>query len=266
MPVWRGRFNEAAGRTRGRHQGRTIPNPARVASMRPRVGPAEDMLPPESNNHPRPGFNEAAGRTRGRLNNLGCDRTPSNRFNEAAGRTRGRQVPEGIDWIARLASMRPRVGPAEDARPVGLIFETACCFNEAAGRTRGRRGWHSESRQRSGRFNEAAGRTRGRHRREPEGDGRGDASMRPRVGPAEDAADVERLALLVGASMRPRVGPAEDAGPIVQRAVSLAASMRPRVGPAEDLLNVNEWVWDPSASMRPRVGPAEDFNRSPARK
>ena len=62
--------------------------------------------------------------------------------------------------------MRPRVFPAEDAIPCGLLIPAPVSFNEAAGIPRGRR-----------RNDEGRG---ARH---------GAASMRPRVFPAEDVKD-----------------------------------------------------------------------------
>ena len=60
------------------------------------------------------------------------------------------------------------------------------------------------------RFNEAAGIPRGRQEGAPITYVDVDASMRPRVFPAEDAVDLQNLTLIAHASMRPRVFPAED--------------------------------------------------------
>ena len=64
-------FNEAAGRTRGRHRLEKPSGGNQQASMRPRVGPAEDSSAPTAYLSCSPGFNEAAGRTRGRHINGG---------------------------------------------------------------------------------------------------------------------------------------------------------------------------------------------------
>ena len=64
-----------------------------------------------------------------------------------------------------------------------------------------------------------------------------DASMRPRVFPAED---IRQAGVVDGdfvASMRPRVFPAEDAFCAAMHALDITASMRPRVFPAEDARN-----------------------------
>ena len=59
-------------------------------------------------------------------------------------------------------------------------------------------------------FNEAAGIPRGRRGTRPQGRRRPQASMRPRVFPAEDGAAERRAVRGADASMRPRVFPAED--------------------------------------------------------
>ena len=109
-------FNEAAGIPRGRRG--LGPGPARDAlraSMRPRVFPAEDMMP---GSFPR-WSRSASMRPRvfpaedhpGRAEP--CDL--ADRFNEAAGIPRGRHTKiDGSGLIRHLASMRPRVFPAED--------------------------------------------------------------------------------------------------------------------------------------------------------
>ena len=85
-----------------------------------------------------------------------------------------------------------------------------------------------------------------------------DASMRPRVFPAEDFVEPRHEVLGALASMRPRVFPAEDEQVEVARDTMSAASMRPRVFPAEDLPDRREQALPLFASMRPRVVPAED--------
>ena len=84
------RFNEAAGIPRGRP-----PRPARTPK-------------------PTSSFNEAAGIPRGRRTPAPAISPASAGFNEAAGIPRGRLVlrDEQVDRV--LASMRPRVFPAED--------------------------------------------------------------------------------------------------------------------------------------------------------
>ena len=91
--------------------------------MRPRVFPAEDVISagvvPRALG--RAGFNEAAGIPRGRPHrNPGpTQRVP--RFNEAAGIPRGRPTNEETRYAHPLASMRPRVFPAEDVNKVPCI-------------------------------------------------------------------------------------------------------------------------------------------------
>ena len=86
-----------------------------------------------------------------------------------------------------LASMRPRVFPAEDTRSFSSFSVILP------------------------RFNEAAGIPRGRLRRASDGERRElVASMRPRVFPAEDSFAGEASHAYQQASMRPRVFPAED--------------------------------------------------------
>ena len=123
------------------------------------------------------------------------------------------------------ASMRPRVFPAEDPwQRRRASSAPRPCFNEAAGIPRGRRGGLHHPRLGVRRFNEAAGIPRGRQVPASYSDcsrvscfneaagiprGRrdrpircsptGQASMRPRVFPAEDpapAADMHHLAVL----------------------------------------------------------------------
>ena len=122
------------------------------ASMRPRVFPAEDRPS-------HPSVAAALIRTR-------C-------FNEAAGIPRGRPrialTPNDIEPLRPHASMRPRVFPAEDARRLRKnrrVTTGTRCFNEAAGIPRGRLRHQGPSET--------------YHRK------RFDASMRPRVFPAED--------------------------------------------------------------------------------
>ena len=106
--------------------------------MRPRVFPAEDCRRPRNRERPEHGFNEAAGIPRGRpFFDLTCVR-PAARFNEAAGIPRGRRTDTRTRWTSPwrfneaagiprgrhrgrrgpsqsgVASMRPRVFPAED--------------------------------------------------------------------------------------------------------------------------------------------------------
>ena len=213
------------------------------ASMRPRVFPAEDSgladLLPESAS----GFNEAAGIPRGRPTMPVVLQTVTNRFNEAAGIPRGRR-----DRLAParpapyLASMRPRVFPAEDS---------------CAGRST-RYPLHRCS------FNEAAGIPRGRPKGRWPPNVLLDASMRPRVFPAEDASQSERSDCeIVSASMRPRVFPAEDVD-VDSRVVGVAAaSMRPRVFPAEDPQSLPSRAQEPprfnEAAGIPRGRPGHGF-------
>ena len=109
-----------------------------------------------------------------------------------------------------MASMRPRVFPAEDGRCRAAGIRPTGGFNEAAGIPRGRHGAARVRLPRLPGFNEAAGIPRGRQRRvDPGREARG-ASMRPRVFPAEDSDAGAALDLALDASMRPRVFPAED--------------------------------------------------------
>ena len=84
-------------------------------------------------------------------------------FNEAAGIPRGRQPRHVGEVVESVASMRPRVFPAEDRLTTTRRRPMFVSFNEAAGIPRGRPEPEPES--------------------EPEPE---DASMRPRVFPAED--------------------------------------------------------------------------------
>ena len=82
--------------------------------------------------------------------------------------------------------MRPRVFPAEDLIRPRRVPRSACGFNEAAGIPRGRQpGCVAHLRTILG-FNEAAGIPRGRRLAPVPARGTRDASMRPRVFPAED--------------------------------------------------------------------------------
>ena len=164
-----------------------------------------------------------------------------------------------VDPDRVVASMRPRVFPAEDPeRP--CRWTTGCrSFNEAAGIPRGRPWRRTCSALSTNRFNEAAGIPRGRrgHHRGPRRPD-GTASMRPRVFPAEDGEVVVHELDLAVASMRPRVFPAEDApcmaaGPGSSPRFNEAAGI-PR---GRRLIGAVKRVLSP-ASMRPRVFPAED--------
>ena len=185
------------------------------ASMRPRVFPAEDARIDGAPTPTAAGFNEAAGIPRGRRGQHEDEEGTPGGFNEAAGIPRGRhrqgryrdrgwagasmrpRVFPAEDLLSALAispdlpaSMRPRVFPAEDDQAASSCIESdSSRFNEAAGIPRGRR--------------------RGCHHARTE---RGaQASMRPRVFPAEDAGGQWTRCLAAGlASMRPRVFPAED--------------------------------------------------------
>ena len=161
------RFNEAAGIPRGRlGPGAPSHRPTSNASMRPRVFPAED---------------DVSGTVHVRR---------AHSFNEAAGIPRGRRAGSRKRSAARRASMRPRVFPAEDTDDVARVTCPACSFNEAAGIPRGRQSTPGRTvpRPRVEGFNEAAGIPRGRRliiaARRPAA---ADASMRPRVFPAEDS-------------------------------------------------------------------------------
>ena len=114
------RFNEAAGIPRGRPVVRRESSGRLLASMRPRVFPAEDAASIAPLIRCQPCFNEAAGIPRGRRPAARGAAPGHHRFNEAAGIPRGRRasgalIEVGVD----LASMRPRVFPAED---VVLLF------------------------------------------------------------------------------------------------------------------------------------------------
>ena len=111
------------------------------------------------------------------------------RFNEAAGIPRGRRAGSGRHiHHTPVASMRPRVFPAEDVVRDLLAAYPDSGFNEAAGIPRGRR-----------RYTKVVILSTDM------------ASMRPRVFPAEDAGALTNRGGTMLASMRPRVFPAEDA-------------------------------------------------------
>ena len=157
-------FNEAAGIPRGRPQwvseGRVR---YAAASMRPRVFPAEDAGGVNGMSGELDGFNEAAGIPRGRRPRPLAEVAHDLRFNEAAGIPRGRRDVVEQAEAGEVASMRPRVFPAEDKNLSPTRQDHQPRFNEAAGIPRGRRGGPRSS---------------GRRWRM--------ASMRPRVFPAED--------------------------------------------------------------------------------
>ncbi len=160
---------------------------AESASMRPRVFPAEDM--------------RTNRRVRGAVP---ASMRPRVFPAEDA-------VPPALLAIDRTASMRPRVFPAEDGckhpgRNMGCHR-----FNEAAGIPRGRPGQGCKHQRKHGRFNEAAGIPRGRLVPLAASLKVSQASMRPRVFPAEDTGDGAGRIPAPHASMRPRVFPAEDA-------------------------------------------------------
>ena len=84
------------------------------ASMRPRVFPAEDQHTRWTATGGYRSFNEAAGIPRGRLCRADGINPAKLGFNEAAGIPRGRLRFDPEDRKVPLASMRPRVFPAED--------------------------------------------------------------------------------------------------------------------------------------------------------
>ena len=206
--------------------------------MRPRVFPAEDSATTRGCFSAARSFNEAAGIPRGRRSAPPRSRRSAGCFNEAAGIPRGRRPGDGRGSPGRSASMRPRVFPAEDrlAAVQGGVGRAASMrprvfpaedfpaqrsrhvavpgFNEAAGIPRGRRRFGDGCCEaQAARFNEAAGIPRGRR------------------------FDVGGFGYHPDASMRPRVFPAEDMGVAVERRDRPLASMRPRVFPAEDSRN-----------------------------
>ena len=89
------------------------------------------------NGHER--FNEAAGIPRGRPTPYPPGQPCLEGFNEAAGIPRGRPIQEHTRRRLLVASMRPRVFPAEDGRSPASTAPACPCFNEAAGIPRGRR-------------------------------------------------------------------------------------------------------------------------------
>ena len=156
------RFNEAAGIPRGRPPDSEGDSHQRGASMRPRVFPAEDVLGYRAMSAKWRSFNEAAGIPRGRHRHHSTSHSGASGFNEAAGIPRGRRITTRFS----CSSMSR--------------------FNEAAGIPRGRHRCHRSGHGSLDGFNEAAGIPRGR-RRPAVAVARGpDASMRPRVFPAED--------------------------------------------------------------------------------
>ena len=186
--------------------------PHPTASMRPRVFPAEDMMPATYDVDMAPRFNEAAGIPRGRRQHPRACHPGSRGFNEAAGIPRGRRPTDSPGASHHRASMRPRVFPAEDTPPRPRRSPNSSRFNEAAGIPRGRLWRRACWPRRASCFNEAAGIPRGRR-----------------------AAFLIQIRDLY-ASMRPRVFPAEDSKRRCGSSGSTAddASMRPRVFPAED--------------------------------
>ena len=203
MPHLQG-FNEAAGIPRGRRDG---PGPAglvRRASMRPRVFPADDHRGWSSAMQGGQSFNEAAGIPRGRPRSS-RRRSPKRvwRFNEAAGIPRGRQAErEANNERVAIASMRPRVFPAEDSGGEIVI----------------------DSRL------DASMRPRVFPAEDVVWDGDrvvvDDASMRPRVFPAEDDRVSSKTCEHITASMRPRVFPAEDVSPCGPRTLTTSALLQ----------------------------------------
>ena len=136
--------------------------------MRPRVFPAEDSQRLRRPARTGTGFNEAAGIPRGRRAMASVPvRGRRTSFNEAAGIPRGRRAPHDRLGAHVLASMRPRVFPAEDLKtPCLQGFLAKSGFNEAAGIPRGRHTNEDDTRTWvDGCFNEAAGIPRGRRRR-----------------------------------------------------------------------------------------------------
>ena len=232
----------------------------RLASMRPRVFPAEDLTDALPAVREKGRFNEAAGIPRGRRSGLRKCCGTTSRFNEAAGIPRGRPtvrprsirrhrrfneaagIPRGrlrdgprLEARPVLASMRPRVFPAEDpdggsgggsdARVASMrprVFpaedsDTRARQTVPGGASMRPRVFPAEDRHRGrpellGRpgFNEAAGIPRGRQQENAALRGRVRASMRPRVFPAEDYHAAAKRHGVFSASMRPRVFPAED--------------------------------------------------------
>ena len=109
-------FNEAAGIPRGR----LIP-PAKSRSFCVGFNEAAGIPRGRPESRGRAGragggrFNEAAGIPRGRQGNPRLDRSNPRSFNEAAGIPRGRPAETAsARAAAEVASMRPRVFPAED--------------------------------------------------------------------------------------------------------------------------------------------------------
>ena len=208
-----------------------------AASMRPRVFPAEDGDVQIAADPTAAGFNEAAGIPRGRLLRAKrSTRTFPPGFNEAAGIPRGRRGRVADSDRPALASMRPRVFPAEDDGAFQRPARGRTGFNEAAGIPRGRRHQRWAALTRSFCFNEAAGIPRGR----PGGVVRLANGTHPCFNEAAGiprgrrTASISRIALASGASMRPRVFPAEDRAITPADVSPGCASMRPRVFPAED--------------------------------
>ena len=159
------------------------------ASMRPRVFPAEDANRADIEGKIVVGFNEAAGIPRGRhLSVLHYISISSVGFNEAAGIPRGRPGNRRFWPVRIIASMRPRVFPAEDP----TLPHRATRSLPASMRPRV--------------FPAEDAREHHFGIRVPP------ASMRPRVFPAEDAGPPAARRGWQAASMRPRVFPAEDAG------------------------------------------------------
>ena len=108
-------FNEAAGIPRGRPPQNSITS-ASATSFNEAAGIPRGRRAASQGSFPSGlGFNEAAGIPRGRPCRCSGRASRSARFNEAAGIPRGRQQL-GFDPVSvpPVASMRPRVFPAED--------------------------------------------------------------------------------------------------------------------------------------------------------
>ena len=162
---------------------------------------------------------------------------------------------------ALRASMRPRVFPAEDCRERSRRLSEKLRFNEAAGIPRGRPTIPASS---SGYapacFNEAAGIPRGRlgkrrFRSWPRRLGFNEAAGIPRGRPLY----YEQRDMVVDASMRPRVFPAEDV-PRASPCVAFLHRFNEAAGIPRGRHTLSEYdsAGAGVASMRPRVFPAED--------
>ena len=232
-----------------------------LASMRPRVFPAEDeFIDFDSCRACRASMRPRvfpAEDPRRRVVHHG----PPSRFNEAAGIPRGRRVggqdPEGCPD----ASMRPRVFPAEDTGSmVGCRRNRRASMRPRVFPAEDSRATRRALRRASDRFNEAAGIPRGRHHQHPRSflcpTGFNEAAGIPRGRPTPSCATTRAVHRFNEAAGIPRGRRSSRDRPALQRPRFNEAAGIPRGRPSA--LGSHS-PSRPCASMRPRVFPAEDL-------